>query len=233
MDSRASQRRGWAHSWSRVAAVAALLALTVGCRGPAPADVVGSDVSGGEDWYCEPAGAGGWRCASDPNGATRQPRQTPVPEPAPAAPVPQPAPPSEPAPAAQPQPVPAPQPRPAAAPRPAPAGLPLYRQLAHQLDGQSLLELPSAYYALQLFAATSPERVEEVAAEHGLQGMAGARVDRDGEIFYVLLVGIYATREAAEQAQASLPANVRAMQPWVRRVGGLQAAMRRAADAPQ
>lgn len=133
----------------------------------------------------------------------------------------------------QPQPAPAPQPRRAAAPRPAPADLPLYRRLAHQLDDQSLLDLPSAYYALQLFAATSPDRVEEVAVEHGLQGMAGARVDRDGQIFYVLLVGIYATREAAEQAQASLPANVRAMQPWVRRVGGLQAAMRRAAAAPQ
>lgn len=219
--------RTWECSWSllRLTAMAALLSSIAGCRGPAPVDMTSSAASGDGDWYCEPAGLSGWQCASEDSVRTtaQPPRQALVPEPQPAPSEPK----APPAPAlATPRP-------PPAAPRPAPAELPLYRELAHQIDGASLLELPSTYYALQLFAATSAERVEEVAAERGLHGMAGARVDRDGQIFYVLLAGVYPTREAAEQAQASLPASVRAMQPWVRRMGGLQAAMRRAAAAPQ
>ena len=204
----------------RVVTVWALLFFVAACRGPAPADVVGSNAGGGRDWYCEPGSEGGWRCAANDDGAAQRsmaevaptpPPQgidsepEPLPEPQPAPPVP-----------AQPQ------------PRPAPAELPLYRQLAHSLDDTPLLDLPASYYALQLFATGTREGAEAVAVRSGLRGMAGARVERDGEVFHVLLVGVYASKERAERALASLPASVRAMNPWVRRLGGLQEAMRRA-----
>lgn len=211
----------------RVVAAWALLLFVAACRGPAPADVVGSNAGGGRDWYCEPGSEGGWRCAANDDGAA----QRSVAEVAPTPPSPQDSTPSR---SPERESVPSPEPQPAppvpAQPRSAPAELPLYRQLAHSLDDTPLLDLPPSYYALQLFAAGTREGAEAVAVRSGLRGMAGARVDRDGEVFHVLLVGVYASKERAERALASLPASVRAMNPWVRRLGGLQEAMRRAAQ---
>ena len=195
----------------RVLFASALVLAVVACRGPAPTDIVGSQAGGGQDWYCEPAGEGGWQCIPNVVQAT--------PPAAPAPPVP-----AEPAPPVATQPV-APPP---AAP-PAVAGdLPLYVQLAHRLDGTPLLELPSDFFAVQLFAALTRAKVEEVAVDSGLESMAGARVERDGKIFFVLLAGVYADRERAERAANSLPPNIRSLRPWVRSLGGLQASMRRA-----
>ena len=109
-----------------------------------------------------------------------------------------------------------------------PDDLPLYVRLAHRLDGTPLLELPSSFYAVQLYAALSRAKVEQLAVDSGLEGMAGARVERNGKIFYVLLAGVYSDRERAVRAERSLPPNIRAWKPWVRSLGGLQASMRRA-----
>ena len=216
----------------RVVAVWALLLFVAACRGPAPADVVGSNAGGGRDWYCEPGSEGGWRCAANDGAAQRS-----VAEVAPTPPPPQDssmrgANPAEGSSERESVPSPEPQPAPPVPAQPqqrsTPAELPLYRQLAHSLDDTPLLDLPASYYALQLFAAGTREGAEAVAVRSGLRGMAGARVERDGEVFHVLLVGVYASKERAEQALASLPASVRAMNPWVRRLGGLQEAMRRA-----
>ena len=204
----------------RVLFASALALAVVACRGPAPKDIVGSQAGGGQDWYCEPAGEGGWQCI--PNVV----QTTPPAEPTPPVPVQEPAPPvpAEPAPPVATQPV---APPPAAPPAVA-GNLPLYVQLAHRLDGTPLLELPSDFFAVQLFAALSQAKVEEVAVDSGLESMAGARVERDGKIFFVLLAGVYADRERAERAANSLPPNIRALRPWVRSLGGLQASMRRA-----
>lgn len=109
-----------------------------------------------------------------------------------------------------------------------PENLPLYVRLAHRLDGAPLLELPSSFYAVQLYAALSRAKVEQLAVDSGLEGMAGARVERDGKVFYVLLAGVYSDRERAMRAERSLPPNIRAWKPWVRSLGGLQESMRRA-----
>lgn len=231
-------RRPTAHPSLRVFVASALLVSAVGCRGPAPADVVGSQAANGQDWYCEPAGEGGWQCI--PN--VVQPARAATPEPVDAAP-PMPAEEQAPVPVVeqppavvqQPPPPAVQQPRPPVVEQPRPtapavpsADLPLYVRLAHRLDGIPLLELPSDYYAVQLFAALSRAKVEELAVDSGLEGMAGARVERDGKIFYVLLAGVYADQERAERAERSLPPNIRALRPWVRSLGGLQASMRRA-----
>ena len=129
-----------------------------------------------------------------------------------------------------------PQPqRPVPAPRPAPAAptssadLPLYRQLAHSGDAQAdLLTLPANFYALQLLAMSSQEALDSFAAEQGLRQTISTRVARDGNVFYVLLAGIYADQDAAERALASLPPAVQALPPWIRPLGLLQRAMRQA-----
>ena len=105
--------------------------------------------------------------------------------------------------------------------------LPLYRQLAQGGDEPAdPLALPASFYALQLLAMSSQEALDSFAAEQGLHDTISARVARDGDIYYVLLAGIYADQDAAEQALASLPPAVRALRPWIRPLGLLQQAIR-------
>ncbi len=61
-----------------------------------------------------------------------------------------------------------------------------------------------------------------------LEGTRSARIERDGRLYYVLLLGVYATRELAEQAALTLPAPLASGEPWIRSLGSLQNAMRRA-----
>ena len=47
--------------------IAIVLAATVGaCRGPAPADLLGSSPATEDDWHCSAAADGRWNCAQDP-----------------------------------------------------------------------------------------------------------------------------------------------------------------------
>lgn len=125
------------------------------------------------------------------------------------------------------------QPRqpPASPPPPSPptpsSELPLYRQLAQGGEAPAdPLALPANFYALQLLAMSSQEALDSFAAEQGLSDTISTRVARDGDIYYVLLAGIYADQDAAEQALASLPPAVRALRPWIRPLGLLQQAIR-------
>ena len=112
---------------------------------------------------------------------------------------------------------------------PSPAQSPLDRQLAHPGETPlDLLALPAGYYALQLLAMSSQETLDAFAVEHGLRDTIRVRVVRGGEVFYVLLAGVYADQDAAEQALESMPVAVRALRPWIRPLGLLQRAMREA-----
>ncbi|MEZ5559074.1 MAG: SPOR domain-containing protein [Pseudomonadales bacterium] len=94
----------------------------------------------------------------------------------------------------------------------------------------ALTDLPGDFYAVQLLAMSSKEALERFVAGQSLQGLSAARVVRDGRFFYVLLLGIYETRERAQQASRDLPPPFDRSEPWVRRLSSLQDAMR-AADA--
>ena len=109
----------------------------------------------------------------------------------------------------------------------------MYRQLAHGGDAQAdLLTLPANFYALQLLAMSSQEALDGFATEQGLRDTISTRVARDGNVFYVLLAGIYEDQDAAERALASLPPAVQALPPWIRPLGLLQRAMRQAGGSP-
>ncbi len=90
-----------------------------------------------------------------------------------------------------------------------------------------LVDVPPDYYVVQLVALASKEALEEYAARKGLHGMSAARVERDGKLFYVLLLGIFRDRQDADAAAANLPPELEDFDPWVRRVGSLQEAIRR------
>lgn len=95
----------------------------------------------------------------------------------------------------------------------------------------ALTELPDDFYAVQLLAMSSKEGLETFVEQERLEGISAARVERDGKLFYVLLLGIYETEDLAQRAVAALPRPLQGTRPWIRRLGSLQAAMHRANTA--
>ena len=107
--------------------------------------------------------------------------------------------------------------------------IPDYQSLAYQPAAPvSLLDLPPNYYAVQLTAMSDAGKLERFFRETGLEGLSAAQIERDGELFYILLLGIYENFATAERASTDLPAPLDQFDPWIRRLGTLQAAMVRA-----
>ena len=194
----------------------ALLPLASGCRSgdadpvPNPSAVVDENAN----WFCGGGDDnGGWDCVQDqelqrpaatPSRAPESPRRAP-PEPS-----------AERSAA------------PSAAVRQTSAAARANRESAYR-PGQPvpLTEVPPQYYVVQLVALASKESLEEYATRKALRGMSAARVERNGRLFYVLLLGVFPTRAAADEAAANLPAALSEFDPWVRRVESLQEAIRR------
>ena len=90
-----------------------------------------------------------------------------------------------------------------------------------------MLDVPGDFWAVQLIALSTKEDLEAYAERHNLHGMSAAQIaNQEGEVFYILLLGIYESREIAEQAITELPKPFN--NPWIRSVASLQSAMLRA-----
>lgn len=104
-----------------------------------------------------------------------------------------------------------------------------HRELAYRPERPTpLLDLPGDYYALQLATRDTPDALERFAEAHRLIGLPQARVARGERVAYVLLAGVYRSRDDAERVRDSLPTRLGSMRPWVRRLQSLQNAMLRA-----
>lgn len=95
-------------------------------------------------------------------------------------------------------------------------------------ERQPVLQWPAGHYAVQLIALESEQAVADLANRLATPGLLRVRVDSGGRLFHVLLVGPYADRLDAEAAGAGLVRRMPSLEPWVRSVGTLQAAVRRA-----
>ena len=105
--------------------------------------------------------------------------------------------------------------------------LPVYFRLAYRTEEPvPLLDLPKSFWAVQLIALSNKDALEKYANASSLVGLSGARVASNGKLLYVLLLGIYESKELARQAVASLP-NKEAMKPspWIRSLDSLHKAM--------
>ena len=91
--------------------------------------------------------------------------------------------------------------------------------------GISVMELPTDHFAVQLIGMSSEASLEAFAKKNQLDGSFTARVERNGELYYVFLLGLYDTRETAEQASHDLPVQLGADQPWIRSVKSIQNAV--------
>ena len=212
-------RAGRSFAWERrivACGLLALLPLASGCRSGA-ADTVPNPsavADGDANWFCgEGDDNGEWTCVRDQE--LRRPAATP--SRAPASPRRARAEPTAERSAAP----------PAAVRQTPPASRPSRESAYRPGDPVPLTEVPPHYYVVQLVALGSKESLEEYATRKALRGMSAARVERGGRLFYVLLLGVFPTRAAADEAAANLPAALSEFDPWVRRVESLQEAIRR------
>ena len=106
---------------------------------------------------------------------------------------------------------------------------PAYAALAYRPDEPvRIIDLPEDFYAAQLLAVSTKAQIENFVIEQDLYNMSAARIEREGQILYVLLLGVYETKDRALSAVQQMPDAVRVLKPWVRPIDGLQDAMVRA-----
>lgn len=107
--------------------------------------------------------------------------------------------------------------------------LPAYLRLAYRPDREiAFTDLPDEFFAVQLLALSSAEAVEKFVVDAGVPGLAAARIERDGSLLYVLLLGIYRDRTDAARAAANAPVELGHLSPWIRPLRTLKEAMLRA-----
>lgn len=73
-------------------------------------------------------------------------------------------------------------------------------------------------YTLQLSSASRPDTLNAWAKKQNLSSYHVYKTTRNGQPWYVLVSGAYATPAEAKRAVASLPAEVQAKNPWVKPV---------------
>ena len=75
-------------------------------------------------------------------------------------------------------------------------------------------------------ATFEKETLENFVSKHAFPGLSGAAVlDSNSQTVFVLIAGIYATVEEAEQAYAKLNPPLTGFQPWIRSLESLRKAL--------
>lgn len=106
---------------------------------------------------------------------------------------------------------------------PAPEPEPVIEEAPAAPMGGSLAEQPASYYAVQVVASSSMDQLHDFANRNQLSDQWVAQTMVDGKLWYVLMLGVYPTRDEAEQALQSV--QDMETQPWIRTVGSVQAVM--------
>lgn len=92
---------------------------------------------------------------------------------------------------------------------------PVSRAPASRAGGSST---PGGNYTLQLSSASRSDTLNAWARKQNLSSYHVYQTTRNGQPWYVLVSGSYGTSAEAKRAVASLPAEVRAQNPWVKPV---------------
>ncbi len=112
---------------------------------------------------------------------------------------------------------------------PTPPEQPRHLSLAYQPGTQKeLTELPADLFVVQLVAMDNHEKLASFRDVNELNDLTIVRVEKDGGLFYVLILGVYESEAIARDASAELPDALAGTQPWIRKLGSLQTAMIRA-----
>lgn len=94
-------------------------------------------------------------------------------------------------------------------------------------DEEYLLALDGARFTLQIMGSDDLAKLQDFARAQSIP-LRQYRKLRNGRQWYALVHGEYRGRAEAEDALAGLPASVRRLRPWIRRLDGVQAEIRQA-----
>ncbi|MCS2157389.1 cell division protein DamX [Scandinavium sp. H11S7] len=83
-------------------------------------------------------------------------------------------------------------------------------------DVGSLKTAPGSQYTLQLSSSSNYDNLNNWARKENIQKYVVYQTTRNGQPWYVLVSGMYATKDDAKRAVAALPANVQAKNPWAK-----------------
>ncbi len=87
---------------------------------------------------------------------------------------------------------------------------------ARKTSPEAVAQVPSGEYTIQLSGATHRESLNAWARQQNLTGYHVYETQRNGQPWYVLVSGSYATSAEAKRAISTLPDAVRAKSPWVK-----------------
>ncbi len=87
----------------------------------------------------------------------------------------------------------------------------------------SLKSAPSNHYTLQLSSSSSYDNLNGWAKKENLKSYVVYQTSRNGQPWYVLVSGVYASKEDAKRAVTALPADVQAKNPWAKPLHQVQA----------
>jgi len=90
-------------------------------------------------------------------------------------------------------------------------------------SGEGLSGQPAGYYAVQVVASGSMEQLTDFASAHQISDQWVAETTVDGRVWYVLMLGVYPSKEEAEQAMQSVM-DLETL-PWVRTIASIQSVM--------
>ena len=116
---------------------------------------------------------------------------------------------------------------------PAPAAAPMVPAPTQNTNTaiETVLNSPADHFAVQLIALRELEGVLEYASLNGIADPLYVKIRNDQTDWYILLLGVYPDRTLAEAAKREWQtAKVLRVQPWIRKLGGLQEAMRKASS---
>ncbi|OTA15989.1 membrane protein [Xenorhabdus vietnamensis] len=92
----------------------------------------------------------------------------------------------------------------------------------HQANGGNLLKAPASRFTLQLSSASRSDTLTAFAKHNNLSNYKVYETKRDGKTWFILIHGSYSSVSDAKKAISSLPAEVQAKKPWVRKLQQVQ-----------
>ncbi|EHL4061389.1 cell division protein DamX [Salmonella enterica subsp. enterica serovar Arechavaleta] len=87
----------------------------------------------------------------------------------------------------------------------------------------ALKSAPSSHYTLQLSSSSNYDNLNGWAKKENLKNYVVYETTRNGQPWYVLVMGMYASKEDAKRAVSTLPADVQAKNPWAKPLHQVQA----------
>ena len=87
----------------------------------------------------------------------------------------------------------------------------------------SLKSAPGSHYTLQLSSSSNYNNLNAWAKKENLKNFVVYQTSRNGQPWYVLVSGVYASKDEAKRAVSTLPADVQAKNPWAKPLHQVQA----------